>query len=178
MMIRKAVEADAAGIARVYVDSWRTTYTGLLPEQALARRSSADRQEYWAWALTSQEPPRAIFVAESEEREIVGFASGGPERAWDLDFEAEVYAIYLLEDYQGRGLGSRLMGALAGYLAEAGLSSLMVWVLASNPAVQFYLRLGGLKVGEREETIAGTVLHEHAYAWERIEELIQAAGAR
>lgn len=176
MTIRQAFETDAAGIAQVHVDSWRTTYTGLIPEQALARRSYANRQEYWEWALTSQQPPRTIFVAESEAGEIAGFASGGPERAWELGFEAEVYAIYLLAAYQGRGTGSRLMGAVAGYLAEYGLKSLMVWVLASNPAVQFYLRLGGIKVGEKRETFAGAALIEHAYGWERIEDLIQAAG--
>lgn len=175
MLIRQAFEADAAGIAQVHVDSWRTTYAGLIPEQALARRSYANRQEYWEWALNSQRTPRAIFVAEGEAGKIAGFASGGPERAWELGFEAEVYAIYLLAAYQGRGLGSRLMGAVAGYLADYGLKSLMVWVLASNPAVQFYLRLGGVKVGEKRETFAGAALLEHAYGWERIESLIQAA---
>jgi len=29
--IRKAVLADAKGIAKVHVDSWRTTYANLLP---------------------------------------------------------------------------------------------------------------------------------------------------
>ena len=178
MIVREASVADAAGIARVHVDSWRTTYTGLVPERVLARRSYADRQEYWEWALTSPEPPRAVFVAENEAGEIVGFASGGPERAENLDYEGELYALYLLDEYQGRGLGSRLIGEVARYLWDYGVASLLVWVLSSNPAAKFYERLGGIKVGEKEEILAGVALREYAYGWQEIETLIQASGTR
>ncbi len=37
--IRPAVAADAAAIARVHVDTWRTTYRGIVPDEHLAKLS-------------------------------------------------------------------------------------------------------------------------------------------
>jgi hypothetical protein len=34
--IRRAVREDARAIARVHVDSWRTTYRGIVPEEHIA----------------------------------------------------------------------------------------------------------------------------------------------
>jgi hypothetical protein len=39
LVIREAAPADAPGIARVHVDTWRTTYQGIVPDQFLARLS-------------------------------------------------------------------------------------------------------------------------------------------
>ena len=36
MRIRAAKPADAGSLARVHVDSWRSTYTGILPDEFLA----------------------------------------------------------------------------------------------------------------------------------------------
>ena len=37
--IRVANVPDAAAIAKVHVDSWRTTYTGIVPDEYLAQLS-------------------------------------------------------------------------------------------------------------------------------------------
>ena len=39
MFIRKANIEDAMGIAKVHVDSWRTTYKGIVPEVFLENLS-------------------------------------------------------------------------------------------------------------------------------------------
>lgn len=42
MFIRKAELADAVGIAKVYVDGWRTTYKGIVPD-TICRMKVASR---------------------------------------------------------------------------------------------------------------------------------------
>ncbi|MBI1881100.1 MAG: hypothetical protein HYR94_23215 [Chloroflexi bacterium] len=42
MIMRLAQPADAGGIARVHVESWRTTYAGTIPADFLAGCSGAD----------------------------------------------------------------------------------------------------------------------------------------
>ena len=37
MEIRKASKEDIKGVAKVYVDGWRTTYRGLVPDDYLAQ---------------------------------------------------------------------------------------------------------------------------------------------
>lgn len=47
MNIRKAVLSDAKGIAKVHVDSWRTTYANIMTEAYLNQLSYEKREEMW-----------------------------------------------------------------------------------------------------------------------------------
>lgn len=173
MKIRTASPADAAGIARVHVESWRTTYPGLLPDEVLANLSYAHRAEYWRGVLSSGTSSALIYVAEDEDEEIVGFASGGVERSGQMGYEGELYAIYLLERVQRQGLGQRMVLAFTQGLLNAGYNSMLVWVLATNPARKFYERLGGGKVAEKETPMGGVPMVEVAYGWKNLRELVE-----
>lgn len=162
--LREAGVADAAGIARVHVDSWRTTYAGIVPDSVLADMSYEQRTRSWEQIL--RERPRGGFsyVAEAASAGIVGFASGGRERSGDPVYRGELYALYLLAAYQRQGLGRRLVAAVAARLQQEGLTSLLIWVLAENPARHFYESLGGQFVREQPITI-GIPMTEVAYGW-------------
>ncbi|MGH2351627.1 MAG: GNAT family N-acetyltransferase, partial [Chloroflexota bacterium] len=120
---------------------------------------------YWAQALAGGDGRRPIYVAEDEKVQIVGFAAGGPEREQDAGFQGEVYAIYVLAIHQRLGIGGDLFRAVAARLAEAGMTSLLVWVLVANPARRFYEALGGTLARERRIEIGGALLDEVAYGW-------------
>lgn len=168
MLIRAALPEDASSIAAVHVASWRTTYRGLMPDVVLDALSVQQRQQQWQQiALSAQKPDSGSFllVAEAPSEGIVGFASSGPEREDGTGFDAELYAIYLLENYQGRGIGRKLIDRSVDLLRKAGCDSLRVWVLAGNPAEQFYSRLGGKRSGEKPLLMAGRQLSEVSYAW-------------
>jgi hypothetical protein len=57
------------------------------------------------------------------------------------------------------------------------MTSLLVWVLATNPARKFYERLGGQLVYETPTTIAGASLIEVGYGWMDSRILIEQAGS-
>ncbi|MBW4636255.1 MAG: GNAT family N-acetyltransferase [Iphinoe sp. HA4291-MV1] len=67
--------------------------------------------------------------------------------------------------YQGQGIGSRLTLTLVKKLYELGFHSMLVWVLADNPACGFYEALGGHKIYEKQDEIGGIILNEIAYGW-------------
>ncbi len=171
MLIREANSSDAAGIARVHVDSWRTTYPGLVPEDVLANLSYERSASNWRQVLSS--PDRVVFVAEGDAGEIVGFASGGPERTGNKGYDGELYAIYLLQGFQKQGIGSRLILALATRLAALGRQSLFVWVFSDNPARSFYEKIGGIRVTEQVIEIGSARLMETGYGWGDIHALIE-----
>ena len=77
----------------------------------------------------------------------------------------ELYAIYLLEGYQRKGIGGQLVQTIAKRLMQEGLHSMLVRVLADNPSQDFYSALGGQRVYEQEITIGGASLVEVAYIW-------------
>jgi ribosomal protein S18 acetylase RimI-like enzyme len=163
---------DAYAIAHVHVESWQTTYPGLVPDQFLVGMRVDEYAERWRRMLSGRSADRATFVVEEEGR-IVGFASGGRERE-DGARRGELYAIYLLREAQRRGYGRALIQAVARALRERGLSSLIVWVLRDNfPARAFYEHLGGTYVGERPLDFgAGFTLIEVGYVWADTRQLI------
>lgn len=168
MLIRTATPEDALAIGHVHVDSWRTTYRGLLPDSVLAALSVEQRATMWqqaAEAIQKGESRSLLLVAEDPDDGVIGFASAGPEREKDSGFDSELYAIYLLERHQGRGVGRRLATQLVKLLLPDGHESMRVWVLEGNPAEEFYRRLGGQHVGEKALSMAGEDFTEVAYAW-------------
>lgn len=117
-------------------------------------------------------PDTFVLVAEDESGTIVGFVSGGRERSGDTTYTGELYAIYLLEPFQGQGIGRQLTVALVRSLIEAGIPSLLLWVLAENPSRRFYEALGGQPVYEKMVTIGGTPLLEVGYGWREARAII------
>src|SRR5712692_3194918 len=169
-MIRSATLMDAPAIARVHVASWRSTYHGVLPDEFLDSLSEANYEERWKRVIT--EPTSKVYVAEDDGGDLVGFASGGRERAGEEGYEGELYAIYVVDAAQRRGFGRELVRAMVGGLRELGLADMLVWVLRDNPpARDFYERLGGVYVRSQPITIGSVTLEEVSYGRRRLEDV-------
>jgi ribosomal protein S18 acetylase RimI-like enzyme len=161
ILIRKAEPKDAAGIARVHVESWRSTYQGIVPDAYLDCLDEAERAEHWRDLL---EHGMLVLLAE-RAGVVIGFATGGKSRDGVANCDAELYAIYLLEEAQRARIGRDLLHELARMLREQGFRSMEVWVLARNPAKGFYERMGAEYAGSKEIDIGGSTLAEQAYVW-------------
>jgi GNAT superfamily N-acetyltransferase len=171
--IRRARVEDAAAIARVHVESWRSTYAGMLPEKMLLRLSSASHeQRWWRHVLGRFRNRHYVYVVEDEAEGVVGFASGGRARDRGLAFRGEIYALYLLDEYHGRGLGRALFMRLAARLLRECGNTLVVWVLATNPSRFFYEAMGGARAATRADRMGGARVDEVAYGWDDLEQLV------
>jgi ribosomal protein S18 acetylase RimI-like enzyme len=167
--IRPARLADAPDIGKVQVDSWRSSYKGLIADEYLAGLSYEHRTQVWSQNLSDPQNTGFMYVAESGPGEIVGFASGGPERDGDPDYRGELYAIYLLQEAKRQGLGRRLVDIVMRELSERGYSSMLLWVLKDNlPAHKFYEALGGIHLREKLVEIGSQQLIEAAYGWKNL----------
>lgn len=142
--IRPVSEADYADVAKVHVDSWRITYRGIVPDDFLDGMSYDASEARWRRISAQNALGYAMFVAEDEDGNIVGFANGGRERSGDGDYDGELYAIYLLQAHQRKGIGQKLFRHIVQHLAENGFRSMLIWVLADNPSCQFYESMGGV----------------------------------
>lgn len=165
--IRPAVPADAAAIAYVHVASWRSTYRGIVPDSYLDRLDPAERVEARERTLASPAEGSVMLVAEVEGAGVVGFAQGGRGRG-EPETTGEIYAIYLLEEWEGRGIGNRLMREAVRQLAANGMDRLVVWVLSENRSRGFYEHLGGMARREKALEIGGATLNAVAYEWDDI----------
>ena len=172
MIVREAKIADVAEIARVNIDTWRTAYRKIIPEDYLAKLSYEKRESSWLEIIsTAENDPHFVYVAENNSGKIVGFAAGGRERTGRYMYQGELFAIYILEEYQRQGIGRQLVRSVVVNLTELGLNSMLVWVLGGNSACKFYEALGGEKVDEQQTSRAGVALKEIAYGWTDIKQL-------
>jgi GNAT superfamily N-acetyltransferase len=163
MPVRPATQEDAAGIAAVQVTTWRAAYAGLMPAAFLAGLDPEAGTHRWAGLLASTEV--RTFVADGPDG-VVGFVTAGPARDDDLPpHTGEVYAVYVLPDAQGRGLGRDLMTTATGWLAERGDVHGAVWVLTANgPSRAFYEALGWRADGAaRAIDVGGAMVDEVRY---------------
>ncbi len=165
--IRASHIEDAPGIARVQVDSWRTTYKEIVPDKFLAE-ISYERREQSARQHLSNLNDTYTYVAEDEHGQIVGFISGGLNRDASEEYTGELYAIYILKEAQGQGIDKKLTHALVERLVQEHYYSMMVWVLADNLSRHFYEALGGQYVSTKQIEIGGAMLDEVSYGWHDI----------
>lgn len=165
MRVREAKVSDARGIAFVHVESWKTTYKNILPKEFLMNLSFKSRELYWETSI----PEGNVFVAENDEGKIVGFASCGKERSGNYKvYKGELTAIYILKEFQGKGLGKQLMKSVIKGIEKLGFNTMLVLVLEDNNSKLFYEAMGSKKIGEVEVEIAGKKLNELIYGWNNI----------
>lgn len=153
----------------MHVESWRTTYKSILPKEFLMNLSYKRREQFWETSI----PEGNVFVAENDEGKIVGFASGGIERGGKYEgYKGELTSIYILKEYQGRGIGKQLLKAVIKGIVKLGINTMLVLVLEDNNSNLFYEATGGKKIGEVEIEIARKKLNELVYGWDNITDII------
>lgn len=109
-----------------------------------------------------------MLVIADEHGKIYGFMSFGMERDNKQAEDGELYAVYLLEEIQGQGWGRQLFKRMVDILKAKGFSTLLVWVLDGNPAIQFYRAMGGEVTKQKEIVIGGETHLEYALSWPQI----------
>lgn len=169
--IRLARPTDAADIASVYVDSWRETYAGVLPEAGLLKMSKADQTAAWTRTIKGSNLRNPVLVAADTKSNVYGFASAGPSRDRSLSYEGEVYTLYIAPGWTGQGLGSALLNSVFRLFTKANYHGIVIWALADNPSRFFYEALGGRIVAERDHLLWGKKLREVGYGWASLEGL-------
>ena len=161
ILIRPAVMEDAASIAHVHVESWRTTYAGIVPDAYLTSLDETLRARLWVEWLSTE----SLVLVSELNGHVVGFAHGGTNRQPVAGCDAELYSIYLLKDAQKKGIGTALLRAMAAALLERNFLSMAVWVLEQNRSRIFYEQTGARLATSKVIDVGGTKLMEVAYAW-------------
>ncbi|HEX4781382.1 MAG TPA: GNAT family N-acetyltransferase [Usitatibacter sp.] len=171
LSIRAAGPQDAEAVARVQRESWRTSYAGILPLEVIA--SHAGTRDAIAWRRRLERPGAdgATFVAQ-RAGQVIGFASCGPAREPVRNLDAEVYALYVLQASQRRGVGRELLRACARHFARRGFFGFFLWVLKANRARMFYSAIGGEEMAQKSERLGKFDFAEIAYGWEDLTGLI------
>lgn len=170
--VRHATSADADAIGRVQVETWRTAYAQLLPQETIAAFDVGARQAMWREGLSRMpQPGSATFVALAEDG-IVGFATVGASHS--EDGMGELYAIYVDPTRWGHGAGRALIERAEMSLRDSGFPEALLWVIDGNErAERFYRAAGWTRDGEKEDVFQGATVTELRYRKQLSERSLQ-----
>jgi len=138
-VIRLAAPEDADAIAGVQVRAWWDAYADYVDASKFS--SEAERAARWREILTVAETPTLVW---DEDGRLGGFCSVGPAREPEDPPVGEVHALYVDPRAQRASVGSALLGAGEGTLAdELGFAEAVLWVLEANASARaFYEHKG------------------------------------
>ena len=171
MKIREATIHDAKGIAKVHVDSWRTTYKGIIPDDFLNNLSYEQRTELWIHNIERKD--NFLLVAENTKGEIIGFADFWKRDTNTIPNSSDLTSIYLLEEYQGKGMGRKSLERLFLKIKQLGYQSIFVEVLAENKTRYFYEYYGAKLYKTVQVKIGGKILDEIVYIWDDVDKVLE-----
>jgi ribosomal protein S18 acetylase RimI-like enzyme len=161
VLVRPAKAADASQLVKVFAETWRGAYTGVIPHQHLDGIIQRRTKAWWTAAIRGGD---GLLVVEHAGA-LAGYATYGAARGRGRQ-QGEIYELYIAPIYQGVGLGEHLFEACRARLDGRGLRGLVVWALAENAAASdFYWRRGGRPFNTVREAFGNTQLDKVGFGW-------------
>ncbi|MBV8553888.1 MAG: GNAT family N-acetyltransferase [Acidobacteriaceae bacterium] len=161
MQIIPASYDDLPEVAQIHVNSWKQTCVGQVPQAHLDNLNLASRLRAWQEQFATRDVS-GLLIARVDNT-AAGFVCFGPARDRDRQDWREIYAIYVLKEHWGRGIGYSLHNNAGAGLREQRLSKAYLWVLDTNHlAIAAYQRWGGVVQADRlkDDVIGGQPVKE------------------
>jgi ribosomal protein S18 acetylase RimI-like enzyme len=139
LVLREATIADLRPLAELHVRTFNETHVGPFGSGP----SYPTREWQWREKLSESDATNFVLVLETATKELVGFIWCHPTKD-NPKWAARLNKIYLLREYQRRGLGKRMVAAAVDRLLEHGLTSMALFTEVDNEqACNFYEQLDG-----------------------------------
>lgn len=149
--ISKAKEKDVKEIQQVLKTTWIATYGKVFSSEAIDKITSVWHSEENILS-TINNPNAYIAVTKTAEGKIVGMITAIKE-----DHILHLYRLYILPEFQKKGLGQELFSYALASFNEVTSVVLEVEEMNQN-AIGFYKKLGFEQQGETEEEVEGVKL--------------------
>lgn len=161
MIIRAAKYIDLEKIARIQLETWKSTYANIIPATYLSSLSIHNCEKNLYSVIKTKQ--QFCLVCDMGDNDICGFVIAGKQRDENLNYDGEIYAIYVKSTFQRKGIGSLLIRSAMNKLFNHNFNHVLVWVLVKNPYKAFYEKLGGTCCAEKYVEIDNVRLKEVAY---------------
>jgi GNAT superfamily N-acetyltransferase len=164
-LIRLASPDDAAAIAALHAESWRSAYRGLVPDDDLGDGLDDERLQFWRDRFASPDPDRRVVFLSTAGDLLVGvacvLADADPRHGPLLD------NLHVKPKWRSQGIGARLLHESRRWCrAIAPGRPMHLWVLEGNAqARRFYRTQGGVEDGRRSEERGGMTIVALRCSW-------------
>ena len=168
-LLRHARTSDAAAIAALHAESWRSAYPGLVPDEILGDALDAERLQAWQARLAAPDSHRRMILMAVAGDCLAGFtcvlADAEPSHGPLLD------NLHVRPGWRGRGIGARLVHESRVWVRDVAPGQPMhLWVIEGNVAARaFYQAQGGIERDRRINLMAGIEVPALRYMWPALE---------
>lgn len=164
-LIRKRKREDCASIAKVVTIAWNETYKGIVSNDFLKGLYLNEEQRAINSYNNFNEANNHQYVLEVNGN-VVGFVNVGKADEKEYDNCGELYAIYIINEYKGKGYGKKLFETGVNELKNMGFDKMVIGCLDKNSSNDFYKHLGGKFIKQR--IFEKLQLSENVYYFENI----------
>ena len=141
--IIKLKYSDVFSASKMMADSCRSVYRGIMNDEYL---DSISDDQYVKFLETGLNEKAIDCFLAVENLKIIGVSITRKSKIDYYPDDAELYAIYLLPNYIGKGLGRKLYLQSELLIKQQGYNDMSLVVLAQNNiAIEFYKRNGYVK---------------------------------
>ena len=149
MEIRLASFKDCRDLSILKREIWKTTYKGIYPYEKLIEYDIALNENRFKAMIEKQS--QKLFVVLEGSR-IIGYMSCGKIIRPFNKYSHDIGLLYVLKEYQGKGIGSKLFQFAINELKNQGVREFIVSCNKYNlPAQQFYKNMGGKIINVDED---------------------------
>lgn len=167
--IRLATAADINQIAKLYIKSWRQTYTGLLCQEYLDSLTEEAVSERWCSYI--KEPRHGIFVAVHEDQDraeaglrVLGFGAFKPYHR--IDDCIYIESLHVDESCQGQGIGSAIIKQIYAIGKEENYGKMAVCLVKGNDKARaLYTKLGAVHYRYKVDDFTGEISYSEILTW-------------
>ena len=105
--IRKAVLSDAKSIAKVHINSWKSTYKGIISEEFLNKMNIERGIERWKGRLKNPSEKYQTLTAVDDQQQIIGFIDGGLNRGEKVNTMLKYTRFTYSRKFKNKRLGAK-----------------------------------------------------------------------
>tara|TARA_Y100001933_G_C18692759_1_gene435734 strand:- start:20 stop:568 length:549 start_codon:yes stop_codon:yes gene_type:complete len=171
--IRNACVEDVEDIIHINIETWKSAYKGIIASETLEKldqmkeeRVKRARAEFGTRHFDGHVIHQSVACYKEK---VIGFATFGKARPFNgktYNRMGEVYAIYVLDQYQGMQAGKKLIENTFRSMNQMHTyDEVIVWTLTKNKSRGFYERLGGISKFKKSINISGQELDEIGYVY-------------
>ncbi len=159
-IIRKNELIDQAQMARIKIDGWKNTYDKIIASKYL---KTLDYQKQTERYIASFEEYKDLVLVAVRGEEVLGYSCFHLEDK-SGNFDSELVSLYIKQNETGKGIGTNLLKETAKELLNKGKNNMIIWCLSENiNAINFYTKLGGKKVVEKDAKIGNELYKEYGF---------------
>lgn len=149
---KEATKEDALGISYVSAKSWLESYSGIIDQEYLEKRVDTYKEKEERTKKYLDTMNGKYFVAKDGDR-VVGIMAALYQDDEAYKDYGEIGAIYVLNDYQGIGVGKKLFRIGFETLKSFGYDKVKLECLCGNKTIYFYKKYLGNVVDTFDYTI-------------------------